>query len=182
MKRIAFTSICIGLFALSSFAQVNKRRENQQDRIAQGVQSGQLSPGETASLENQERALNGEVRADRKANDGKLTSAERKQINRQQNVLSHEIYRDKHNTASDHFGKSEVGKRQENQQDRIAQGIKSGTLNPGETARLEDNQTAINQEVRADRRLNGGKLTNAERRQVNRQLNRQSRNIYRAKH
>ena len=182
MKRIALTSICFGLFALSSFAQVNKRRENQQDRIAQGVQSGQLTPGETANLENQERAINGEVRADRKANDGKLTGVERKQINRQQNVLSREIYRDKHNPAFDHFGKSEVGKRQENQQDRIAQGIKSGALNPGETTRLENNQAAINQEVRADRHVNGGKLTNAERRQVNRQLNRQSRNIFRAKH
>ncbi len=182
MKRVALTSICIGLFAVSGFAQVNNRRENQQDRIAQGVQSGQLTPGETSHMENRERALNGEIRADRNANGGKLTPAERQRINRQQNGLSKQIYRDKHNTASDHFGNSEVGRRQENQQDRIAQGIRSGSLNAGQTARLEGNQSAINQDVRADRRANGGKLTGAEHRQINRQQNRQSRNIYRAKH
>jgi hypothetical protein len=182
MKRVALTSICIGLFAISGFAQVNNRRENQQDRIAQGVQSGQLTPGETTHLENQERALNGEIRADRNANGGKLTPAERQRINRQQNRVSNQIYRDKHNAASDHFGTSKVGQRQENQQDRIAQGIRSGHLNAGQTARLESNQAGINQEVRADRRANGGKLTGGERRQMNRQQNRQSRNIYRAKH
>lgn len=182
MNRVALTSLCIGLFAISTFAQVNDRRENQQDRIAQGVQSGQLTPGETTHLENQERALNGEVRADRKADGGKLTQAERQQINSQQNGLSKQIYKDKHNVASDHFGNSEVGKRQENQQDRIAQGIRSGSLNAGQTARLESNQAAIKQEVRSDRKANGGKLTGAEKKQVNRQQNQQSRNIYRAKH
>ena len=182
MKRIALTSICIGLFAMGGFAQVNNRRENQQDRIAQGVQSGHLTPGETAHVENRERALNGEVRADRNANGGMLTRAERQRINRQQNGLSKSIYWDKHNAASDHFGNSEVGKRQENQQDRIAQGIRSGHLNAGQTTRLEGSQAGLKQEVRADRRANGGKLTGGERSQINRQQNRQSRDIYRAKH
>jgi hypothetical protein len=182
MRSIASTSICIGLFAISSFAQVNGRRENQQDRIAQGVQSGQLTPGETSHIENQERGLNGEVRADRAANDGKLTAAEKKQINHQQNGLSREVYRDKHNAASDHFGNSEVGRREENQQDRIAQGIKSGKLSAGESARLEGREAGINREVKTDRRYNGGRLTNTERRQVNRQQNHVSKAIYRGKH
>src|SRR5579859_1470404 len=47
--------------------------------------------------------------------------------------------------------KSEVGKRAENQQDRIAQGVKSGSLTAGETARLETKEAAVNHEVRADR-------------------------------
>ena len=78
--------------------------------------------------------------------------------------------------------KSEVGKRQENQQDRIAQGIKSGQLTPRETAHLEGREAAINKEVRNDRAANGGTLTPAERRQVNRQQNRASNAIYRKKH
>jgi hypothetical protein len=78
--------------------------------------------------------------------------------------------------------KSEVGKRQENQQDRIAQGAKSGQLTAGETAHLEKNQARINKEVRNDRAANGGKLTAQEKAQVNRQQNRQSRQIYRDKH
>ena len=44
---------------------VAERKENQQDRIAQGVKSGQLTAGETANLETKEAAINGETRADR---------------------------------------------------------------------------------------------------------------------
>ena len=77
--------------------KVDARRENQQDRIAQGVKSGQLSANETAHLENREHKLNQEIHADRTANGGKLTSQERKQVNRQQNKLSNQIYIDKHN-------------------------------------------------------------------------------------
>ena len=36
--------------------EVAKRKENQQDRIANGVQSGQLTAGETAKLETKEEA------------------------------------------------------------------------------------------------------------------------------
>jgi hypothetical protein len=78
--------------------------------------------------------------------------------------------------------RSEVGKRQENQQDRIGNGVKSGQLTAGEAAHLERNQARINRQVRADRRANGGKLTPQERAKVNREQNRQSKQIYRAKH
>lgn len=78
---------------------INQRQENQQDRIAQGVKSGQLTAGETANLETKEAAINHEVRADRNANGGKLTQAERNQVNHQLNHTSRQIYRDKHNAA-----------------------------------------------------------------------------------
>jgi hypothetical protein len=87
--------------------------------------------------------------------------------------------------APDPAPKSEVGQRQENQQDRIAQGVKSGQLTAGESAHLEKNQARINQEVRKDRAANGGKLTAQEKAKVNQQQNRQSRQsrqIYRDKH
>jgi hypothetical protein len=161
---------------------VAQRKENQQDRIAQGVQSGQLTAGETAHLETKEAAINGETRADRAANGGKLTPAERQQVNRQQNQLSKQIYQDKHNGATQHYGNNEVGQRRENQQDRIAQGVRSGQLTAGETARLENQQRAIGQQAAADRSANGGKLTPAERQQINREQNQTSRNIYRDKH
>ena len=44
MKTILITTVSFGMFA-----------ENQQDRIAQGVGSGQLTAGETANLERKER-------------------------------------------------------------------------------------------------------------------------------
>ncbi|MGC1413732.1 MAG: hypothetical protein WA817_00500 [Candidatus Acidiferrum sp.] len=161
---------------------IAQRKENQQDRIANGVKSGQLTGGETANLETKEAAINGETKADRAADGGKLTGAEKQQINQQQNGLSKQIYQDKHNANTAHYGNNEVGQRRENQQDRIAQGAKSGQLTAGETAKLENQQRGIHQQVKADRSANGGKLTNGERRQVNREQNRASRNIYNKKH
>src|SRR5215467_11513956 len=112
--------------ATPSDPTIGQRKENQQDRIANGVQSGQLTAGETANLESKEAAINGETRADRAANGGKLTAAEKKQVNQQQNQVSKQIYQDKHNANTAHYGNNEVGQRRENQQDSIANGVKSG--------------------------------------------------------
>ena len=161
---------------------VAQRKENQQDRIAQGVKSGQLTAGETANLETKEAAINGETKADRAANGGKLSAAEKKQINGQQNQVSKQIYKDKHNANTAHYGDNKVGQRRENQQDRIAQGIKSGQLTAGETAKLENQQKGINQQVAADRKANGGTLTASEKKQVNKEQNAASKNIYHKKH
>ena len=97
---------------------INQRRENQQDRIANGIVSGQLTAGETRNVESRESNLNREVRDDRSADNGRLTQQERQQINHQQNNLSHSIYQDKHNANVAHYGNNEVGQRRENQQDR----------------------------------------------------------------
>jgi len=161
---------------------VAQRKENQQDRIASGVKSGELTAGETANLETKEAAINGETKADRAANGGKLTAGEKQQINKQQNQLSKQIYNDKHNANTAHYGNNKVGQRRENQQDRIAQGIKSGQLTAGETAKLENQQKGINQQVKADRAANGGKLTTGEKQQINKEQNAASKNIYNKKH
>jgi hypothetical protein len=162
---------------------IQDRKENQQDRIANGVKSGELTAGETANLEKKESNLNHEEKDMRSLDNGKLTAADKTTLNQQQNKLSNQIYKDKHNSAEQNTNpKSEVGKRAENQQDRIAQGVKSGQLTAGETAHLEKNEAKINKEVRNDRAANGGKLTGQEKQQVNRQQNKMSRQIYRDKH
>jgi hypothetical protein len=76
--------------------RIGRRKENQQDRIAQGVKSGQLTAGETARLERKEAGLNKEIRGMRQENGGKLSPADRALVNRQQNQLSRRIYRQKH--------------------------------------------------------------------------------------
>jgi len=190
MKRTALTFALAALLAAPLFAQsaapkegsVNDRRTDQQDRIANGVQSGQLTAGETKRIEGREANLNREVRNDRAANGGRLTGQERQQVNRQQNRLSHSIYQDKHNAAQARFGNNQVGQRRENQQDRIANGIRSGKMNAGQAARTENREQGINRQVRSDRAANGGRLTGQEKRQVNREQNGASRQIYRQKH
>jgi hypothetical protein len=92
-------ALLIAGFATTAFAdeKIAARKENQQQRIANGVANGSMTAKETARIENKEHNLNKEIRADRKANGGNLTNNEKKQINRQQNKLSSDIYRDKHN-------------------------------------------------------------------------------------
>src|SRR5260221_13902543 len=94
MKRIAFSLIGAGLIVTGLGAQeIQKRKENQEDRIAQGVKSGELTAGETANLERKETRVNREIRHDRAKNGGALAPKERRQINREQNHLRHPIYR-----------------------------------------------------------------------------------------
>lgn len=75
------------------------RTQRQQDRIAQGVRSGQLTAGETRNLESREASVNREKRNMRAQDNGHLTAADRRALNRRQNHISRSIYRDKHNGA-----------------------------------------------------------------------------------
>jgi hypothetical protein len=161
---------------------IAQRKENQQDRIANGVQSGQLTAGETSKLETKEAAINGETRADRAANGGKLTAAEKQQVNKQQNQLSKQIYNDKHNANTATYGNNEVGARRDLQQQRIANGIRSGQMSPSEAAKAEGHEQSINKNIAADRQANGGKLTPQERKNINQRQNNASRQIYNEKH
>ena len=97
MKNAFFGILLAGAALVSASAQeakappekerrIERRKENQQARIAQGVASGQLTAKETANLEHKEAGVNREVRNDREANGGILTAQERQQVNRQQTV------------------------------------------------------------------------------------------------
>jgi hypothetical protein len=76
---------------------INQRKTDQQDRIAQGVKSGQLTAGESSHLEKQEAGINKEERGMRQQDNGHLTKSDRQTIHKQQNQESRRIYRDKHN-------------------------------------------------------------------------------------
>jgi len=77
---------------------INQRKVDQQDRIANGVKSGELTAGETARLEHQEAGINKEERGMRAQDNGHLTKQDRSTIHSQQNQESRRIYRDKHNS------------------------------------------------------------------------------------
>ena len=117
--KISFFASAFAMLALPVVAQntssapvtgqtIQDRKENQQDRIGQGVQSGQLTAGEAANLEKKEATVNQEERDMRKLDNGKLTAQDRRTINRQQNRLSRNIYRDKHNSR---VGRAAAGMR-----------------------------------------------------------------------
>ncbi len=72
--------------------------------------------------------------------------------------------------------------RDREQQQRIGQGIKSGSLTPGEAANLENKESKLNKEEHNDRAANGGKLTPDEKAKINHQQNKLSKKIYKDKH
>ncbi|HEX9198188.1 MAG TPA: hypothetical protein VF865_01415 [Acidobacteriaceae bacterium] len=72
---------------------------------------------------------------------------------------------------------NEVNAREQNQQNRIANGVKSGELTPHEAVRLEKQQQHIAREEKRDMAKHGGHLTKAEQAKLNREQNRASRNI-----
>ena len=78
---------------------INPRKVDQQDRIANGVKNGKLTAGQTARLEHQEAGINREERGMRAQDNGHLTKQDRRSIHAQQNQESRRIYRDKHNAA-----------------------------------------------------------------------------------
>ncbi len=75
---------------------INQRKVDQQDRIANGVKNSQLTAGQTARLEHQEAGINKEEHGMRAQDNGHLTKQDRQTIHTQQNQESRRIYRDKH--------------------------------------------------------------------------------------
>ena len=76
--------------------QVNQRETNQQNRIANGVKNGQLTPGQTAHLEKGEQRLENNEKKDMAKDNGHLTKKDQRQLNKEANHMSKRIYKDKH--------------------------------------------------------------------------------------
>src|SRR5260221_13084957 len=89
-------------FSAGAFAQAGagtvQRDVNQQNRIEQGLQSGQLNTREAGKLEREQSRVEREQRNAMK--DGKLTPAEKTRPAREQNQGSRGIYKDKHNART----------------------------------------------------------------------------------
>ncbi len=79
--------------------QVNSREQNQQNRIANGMKSGAVTPREGAKLERQQQHIVRQEKKDMAKDNGHLTKANRAQLNREQNRASGNIYAKKHNAA-----------------------------------------------------------------------------------
>ena len=164
--------------------QTIQRDVNQQQRIEQGLKSGQLTTHEAARLEREQAKI--ERDQARAMRDGKLSPAEKARLEREQNRASRDIYREKHdaqtgnpNSASSQRMQADV-QRNVNQQQRIEQGVKSGQLTTREAGRLERGQardSAVEARAGAD-----GKVGPNEQNRVQRNENHQSRRIYREKH
>jgi hypothetical protein len=73
---------------------VDKRQANQETRIQQGVQSGQLTPKEAVKLEKGQAKV--QAKEDKAKADGVVTPKERARLAKAQKKQSKKIYKEKH--------------------------------------------------------------------------------------
>jgi hypothetical protein len=77
-------------------AEVNKRLENQNDRIKEGRENGTLTKGQAEQLHAEDHAIRQQERAEAATQGGHITKAQQRQLNREENKVSNQIYEEKH--------------------------------------------------------------------------------------
>jgi len=187
------TATCLGVIAagllstaaLAQTVQQDQQRDvNQQQRIEQGLQSGQLSTREAGQLERQQQHVDKMEAHDLR--DGSISPGEQARLNAAQNRASAGIAADKHNgvagnpnSASSQRMQADV-QRNVNQQQRIANGVSNGSLSNHEVGSLERGQAHVDRKE-ANAAANGH-VGAAEQRRIQRSESHQSARVYRKKH
>lgn len=190
--RIRLSAIAAGLAACAiataagaqNTADTVQRNVNQQKRIENGLKSGQLTTKEAGKLEREESQI--DKMESNALKDGKMTDAEKKRIERAESKTSRDIARDKSNaqtgnpnSASSQRMQADV-QRNANQEQRIENGVKSGSLTNREAGNLERGQAKVDRkEARA---AANGHVGAGEQRSIQSAENRQSKRIHREKH
>jgi hypothetical protein len=77
---------------------------------------------------------------------------------------------------------NQINRREQRQQDRIANGIRNDRLAPRQAARLERRENRLVRNERRDMAKDNGHLTRRDQARLNHKANRISRSIYRDKH
>ena len=96
----ALMALCLTAGAAQA-QTVDRRHQNQQDRVANGVASGRLTPGETRRVERQQGSIDRQENRMRARDGGHLTAANRAHLQARENRASRHIYRAKHNARGD---------------------------------------------------------------------------------
>ena len=176
------------LFATAALAQSNteiiQRNVNQQQRIEQGLQSGQLTVQEAGRLEREESRV-GRMQANA-LRDGTLSAQESARINGAQDRVSRDIARESHDAQTGNPNSPDSRRMQADvqrnikQQQRIENGVRSGQLTNREAARAEYGASRI--ERTEGRAARDGNISRNEQRHIQSAENRESRGIYREQH
>jgi hypothetical protein len=188
-KVIGSSALAALLFATGALAdgprtdQVVDRDVNQQERVENGLQQGQLSTREAGQIEREESHIDRTEARD--LQDGKLSPAEQARINQMQNHVSGDIYQDRHNAVSGNPDSKSSERMQADvarnvrQEQRIDQGGDRGTLTNREVGSLEAGQAHVDRKEGVA--ASDGHVAAADQVRVQRSENHQSRRIHRKK-
>lgn len=159
---------------------IDARERRQQQRIRQGIRSGELTRREAGRLEARQARINVDEAYARRSG-GKLTATERRRLQGELNRSNRAIYKQKHDEQERGEHPEGINARQKEQQKRILQGERSGALTEREAKQIEAREAKISVNE-AYARQSGGRFTPRERRHIQRELNHSNRAIYRQKH
>jgi len=191
MNLSKLTWIALAASALSTAAwadtvaeQDQQRDVNQQERIEQGLKSGELSTKEAGRLERDEQHVDRMQAHDLK--NGSISPVEQARVNAAENKASGAIYADKHNATTGNPNSASSARMQTdvqrnvNQQQRIANGMQSGALTNREAGSLERGQAHIDR--REANAAANGHVGAFEQQRIQGSENYQSNRIYNKKH
>lgn len=95
LMTVILSALMAPVFAQTATPKIDAREARQQQRIGNGVASGQLTAKETQHLEARESKLVADEHTAKA--DGVVTAKERQKLTREENRDSRAIYRKKHN-------------------------------------------------------------------------------------
>jgi hypothetical protein len=196
MKKISVFFIVLGLLSMvascvvSSQAPVYQERsahhkqdnfyeriENQQGRINQGIESGELTRKEAGMLQDNLNWIRDKYA--RMTSDGILTQDEQERLDKMLDKNS-EMIRNKKHTPAKQLYDTDVQDRIDSQQRRIDQGLASGELNRHEADIVRDNLNEVRRRYAKMRK--DGVLTIKELEKLDKMLDENSKMIYRKEH
>jgi hypothetical protein len=170
--------------AQTTSATTTQRDVNQRQRIEDGLQSGSITTRENSELQRDEAHVDHLQARDMK--NGSLSPTEKAQLSAAQDKTSRDIHQAKANgvhgnplSASSLRAQADT-QRNVNQQTRIADGVKDGSLTHHEAAGLERGQSHV--DAKQARAGANGRVSAGEQRRIARADNRQSARIQRQRH
>ncbi|WP_223649628.1 hypothetical protein [Hymenobacter psoromatis] len=96
MQKFLLPFACGLALAFTSQAQtINQRVENQHNRVAAGRADGQLNRRQARKLRGEDRGIQAQAHAERRADGGRLTAGQRQQLNGELNHDSRQIHRER---------------------------------------------------------------------------------------
>jgi hypothetical protein len=170
--------------AQTTSAATTQRDANQEQRIENGLQNGTITTRENSELQRDEAHVDHLQAKDMK--NGSLSPAEKARLTAAQNKTSRDITQARSNgingnplSASSQRAQADT-QRNANQQQRIANGVKDGSLTHREASNLERGQSHV--DAREARAGANGNVSAGEQRHIVRADNRQSARIHRQRH
>lgn len=145
MKRLLLTlaagsalvAVAPGVASAQAWMSINQRQANLDQRIEQGVRSGELTRAEAITLRGEFRTLE-QLEAQYRVSGGGLDARERADLDQRFDRLSERVYAQKHDRddRGDRNRWMSINERQANLDARIDRGVRTGALNRREAARL----------------------------------------------